>query len=152
MDHWPSILCIAMLTSCVSGPAADVPPEVLDQAARVEVLLARHGFTCAGHAEDVPVEGIQLLDGVFTKEEIVEMRRCSFADHASGFMVEPSGAIVLLFRDENHRRYGYAHLAGLREDGGFWANESYTSIKDPQFTKLPSNNAFKRRRAKTHAP
>jgi hypothetical protein len=30
-----------------------------------------------------------------------------------------------------------------------WANESYVSINDPEFTKLPSN---KRRRAKTHAP
>jgi hypothetical protein len=140
MDTGKTLLLAGVLMSsaCSTPSTLGIPSEVLEARARVESLLARHGFTCAGHPNDADVEVIRGMDTLFSAEQIVELRRCEFSRKAIAYQIDPKGNIVFLFRDEKHGRYGYGHVAALSRDGQLWANESYVSLDAPDFTRLPS--------------
>ncbi len=140
------VVVVIALHGCAINRSVDVPCEVVAQALKVESLVARHGYTCAEHPKGLPVEGIHMFDGVFSEEELLKVRRCTFSPRAHSYMFE-DGAAVFNFKDENRVCRECGHLAGLNEDGNLWANESYSSINNPDFTRMPSNNALKRRRA-----
>jgi hypothetical protein len=114
----------------------NVTPEVVRQRNLVEELVARHGFTCAGHPKNQAVIPLRMFDELFAEEHIVELRRCEVEARAYSYHVEANGSVVFLFRADRAPRR--AHLAGLTKVGGLWLNESYTEVKMPGFRRLPS--------------
>jgi hypothetical protein len=76
-----------------------------------------------------------MFDEKFSPEELLAVRHCQFEQRAYSFRRFPDGTVAFLFRSA--KRPYLAHLAGLTKEDALWANESYTSVTDPGFSRLP---------------
>jgi hypothetical protein len=65
---------------------------------KAEHFVKRHGFTDSGHPVNQPVHSTDILDNIFTTEEqLLEHRRGSLREHASGVVVVGLGQRIVLF-------------------------------------------------------
>jgi hypothetical protein len=62
-----------------------------------EHFVKRHGFTTSGHPTDQPVRTTDIMDHIFTQEQLLEHRRGSLREHASGVVVGGLGQRIVLF-------------------------------------------------------
>ena len=120
------------------------PADVAERRSKVETLVKRHGYTCAGHPTDEPVMLIGILDGSFDCETLLELRKCQLAPSAYSYSRREDGGITFVFRED--REPHKAHLAGIDADGNFWVNHSYWELNGPGFTRLPPNKSLERAR------
>jgi hypothetical protein len=125
-------LATLALVSCTLGPRQAITPDVLRQAQLVAKLLAQQGYTCAPPSQ--PLENVHMFDELFSAKELLDVRHCQFESRAHGFQRYADGTVTFLFKSPRHP--GLAHLAGLTKEGELWANESYASPTDPEFTRL----------------
>ena len=128
-----STFAALFLAGCTLGRHQTITPDVLRQAQLVEQLLARQGYTCAPPSQSL--ESVHMFDEEFSPEELLAVRHCQFEQRAYSFRRFEDGTVTFLFRSA--KRPYLAHLAGLTQEGALWANESYTSVTDPEFSRLP---------------
>jgi hypothetical protein len=65
---------------------------------KAEHFVKRHGFTQLGHPADQPVRTTDIMDNIFTTEEqLLEHRRGSLREHASGVVALGLGQQIVLF-------------------------------------------------------
>ena len=127
-------ISVLFVVGCTLGRHQTITPDVLRQAQLVEQLLARQGYTCAPPSE--PLKNVHLFDEQFSPEELLAVRHCQFEQRAYSFRRSEDGTVAFLFRSA--KRPYLAHLAGLTKESALWANESYTSVNDPEFSRLPT--------------
>ena len=140
------LLSLVALSGCASLFTRAPPADVADRRAKVEALVKRHGYTCAGHPSDEPVMLIGILDENFDCDTLLKLRKCELAPSAYSYKMREDGGITFIFRQD--REPHKAHLAGLDADGSFWTNHSYWELHDPEFTRLPPNKSLERTRAR----
>lgn len=80
--------------------------------AEAEHFVKRHGFTDSGHPADQPVLTTDIMDNLFTREQLLEHRRGSLSEHASGIVSNGFGQRIVLFEP---RAGEVAGLHGYRQ-------------------------------------
>jgi hypothetical protein len=134
-----TLMSLVALNGCASLFSPAPPAGVAETRAKVEALVKRHGYTCAGHPTDEPVMLIGILDENFDCDTLLKLRKCKLAPTAYSYKLREDGGITFIFRED--REPHKAHLAGIDADGSFWTNHSYWKLRDPEFTRLPSNTS-----------
>ena len=139
-----TLASLAAISGCSSLSIPTAPEDVAKKRYEVEMLVKRHGYTCAGHPNDEPVMIIGILDENFDCETLLELRKCALAPHAYSYKRREDGGITFVFAKGRERHK--AHLAGIDADGNFWVNHSYWKLDDPSFSRLPPNKSRERTR------
>jgi hypothetical protein len=135
---------LVAISGCSSLSIPMVPADIAEKRSKVETLVKRHGYTCAGHPADEPVMLIGILDENFDCETLLKLRKCQLAPSAYSYNRREDGGITFVFR-EGRKPYK-AHLAGIDADGNFWVNHSYWELDGPGFTRLPPAKSLERAR------
>jgi hypothetical protein len=138
------LVSLVAVSGCASLFIPEAPADVSEKRSKVETLVKRHGYTCAGHPVDEPVMLIGILDENFDCETLLEQRKCALAPFAYSYKRREDGGITFVFRQD--REPYKAHLAGIDVDGSFWVNHSYWELNDPGFTRLPPKKSLERTR------
>lgn len=62
-----------------------------------EHFVKRHGFTSSGHPTDQPVLTTDIMDNLYTREQLLDHRRDSLSEFASGIVSKGFGQRIVLF-------------------------------------------------------
>ena len=129
--------CILLLSACVGFQESNLPMEVIQQRERIEELVLRHGFTCAGHPSNEPVMLVRMMDNLFSREKLLKLRKCAVERSAHSYNLSKDGSVTFIFL---RAKFPYlAHFARVTKEGYLNINESYADKDDPEFVKLPPN-------------
>jgi len=80
--------------------------------AAAEEFILRNGFTLHGHPADKPVLQTDILDGIYTREKLLESRRASIQERASGIVTIGFAQRIVLFQPG---ATGFEGLRGYRQ-------------------------------------
>jgi hypothetical protein len=141
-----ALASLVVVSGCSSLVVPVAPADIAEKRSKVETLVKRHGYTCAGHPTDEPVILIGILDENFDCETLLKLRKCQLAPSAYSYSLRDDGGIKFVFRGD--REPHKAHLAGIDAEGNFWVNHSYWELNGPGFTRLPPNKSLERTRGR----
>jgi len=94
------ILFIAIaLTACAShGGVRELTVKELSAVQSSEAFIARHGYTAEGHPTNLPVENVEVLDPLASRQDLVKWRRGTMESKAFGIAKAAPGVSWVLFR------------------------------------------------------
>ena len=94
------ILFIAMaLTACAShGGVRELTAKEQSAVQSSEAFIARHGYTAEGHPTNLPVENVEVLDPLASRQDLVKWRRGTMESKAFGIAKAAPGVSWVLFR------------------------------------------------------
>lgn len=86
------------LAACAShGGARDLTVMELSAVQSAEAFIARHGYTAEGHPSNLPVEDVEVLDPLASREDLVKWRRGTMEPKAFGIAKAAPGVSWVLF-------------------------------------------------------
>jgi hypothetical protein len=90
----PTILLLAVVAGCQTVVVSE--PEL--QAVRAaEALVTRSGYTVAGHPKDLPVQPVEIFDGMSSDQELIDQRRGQLVPSALGIEDRGEGVYWVYF-------------------------------------------------------
>ncbi len=94
-----AILLFALaLTACASLSSSRPPTETeLAAVQSAEAFVARHGYTAAGHPAGLPIENVEVLDPIASRDDLVKWRRNTMEPKAFGIAEAAPGVSWVLF-------------------------------------------------------
>jgi hypothetical protein len=95
------VLLIAMaLAACTShGGVRELTAKELSAVHSAEAFVSRHGYTAAGHPPHLPVENVEVLDPLASREDLVKWRHGTMESKAFGIAkAAPSVSWILFHR------------------------------------------------------
>src|SRR5678816_641543 len=69
---------------CVSSHSRPLTTTENRAVQSAEAFIARHGYTATGHPSDLPVENVEVLDPLASREQLVQWRRATLEPRAFG--------------------------------------------------------------------
>lgn len=93
-----------ILMSCAAMPSHQITTKEVQAVTSAEAFISRHGYTSKGHPKDLPVEDVEVMDGLATPEELIERRRNTLEPIAFGVTpcVCEADAYYVFFYRINH--------------------------------------------------
>ena len=82
---------------CVSSHSRPLTTTENRAVQSAEAFIARHGYTTTGHPSDLPVENVEVLDPLASREQLVQWRRATLEPRAFGIAYAAPGVYWVLF-------------------------------------------------------
>ena len=101
------------LSACASLGNRQLSGTEIAAVQSAETFIARHGYTAAGHSQNLPVENVEVLDLLSSREELVKWRRASLEPRAFGIAQAAPGVSWVLF----HRLGDNTEFRAVRVEG-----------------------------------
>ena len=117
--------------SCTHNSSSELSLEEIRAVEVAEKYILRHGFTSKGHPEKLPVEYVDVLDPVFTENQIVTKRFNTLQDKATGLVNKKSVIYILFSRVNEPNDFGVVAVSN-----------SVTKLLHS--TPIPENSNWKR--------
>ena len=94
------ILLMALsLTACASlGISRSLTNTEFAAVQSAETFIARHGYTAAGHPAGLPVENVEVLDPIASRDDLVKWRKGTMEPKAFGIAEAAPNVSWVLFR------------------------------------------------------
>jgi len=92
------LIFVLTMTACASlGSSRPLTEEERAAVQSAETFIARHGYTAAGHPAGVPVENVEVLDPIASREDLVQWRKNTMESKAFGIAEAAPGVSWVLF-------------------------------------------------------
>ena len=86
------------LTACASlGGSRPLTETERAAVQSAETFIARHGYTAAGHPAGLPVENVEVLDPIASRDDLVQWRKNTTEPKAFGIAEAAPGVSWVLF-------------------------------------------------------
>jgi hypothetical protein len=93
-----ALFAIALaLAACTSLGSRQLSGTEIAAVQSAEAFVARHGYTSAGHPQDLPVENVEVLDPISSQEDLLAWRRATLESKAFGIAQASPGVSWVLF-------------------------------------------------------
>jgi hypothetical protein len=90
----PTILLLVAITGCQS---VVISASELEAVRAAEALVTRSGYTIAGHPTDLPVQPVEIFDGLSSDQELIDQRRGQLVPNALGVEDRGEGVYWVYF-------------------------------------------------------
>jgi len=90
-------LAIALTACALHGGARELMATERSAVQSAEAFIARHGYTADGHPTNLPVENVEVLDPIASREDLVKWRRGTMESKAFGIAKAAPGVSWVLF-------------------------------------------------------
>ena len=86
-----------VLSACASLGSRQLSSTEIAAVQSAETFISRHGYTAAGHPQNLPVENVEVLDPLASREELVKWRSATLEPKAFGIAPAAPGVSWVLF-------------------------------------------------------
>ncbi len=129
-------VCATLLLSACSWQTAAETPELREAQSALDQFLRRHGFTEAGHPDDLPVQHVSLWDGLSGDAEIKRERKASLSGSPFCVLQPAKYPYTFVFRKEE------ADIAvRIEANGSGWVHEANPVVTPRNCQRLPVDRA-----------
>ncbi|MBH9554033.1 hypothetical protein [Inhella gelatinilytica] len=106
---------VVLIAACASlGSTRELTNEENGAVKSAEKFVVRHGLTAAGHAADLPVENIEVMDQFTDRDQLVKHRRGMVEETAFGIAsVAPHVYWVLFNRPGDPKEFKAIRVEGV---------------------------------------
>ena len=125
-------LFLMILTSC---KVLEISPSEAQAVQAAQAFVARNGYSSSGHPNNLPVQHVEIFDGIASDAELIEQRRGMLEPNAIGIEDKGQGAYWVYFATTG--RSDHPRIVVV-EDGKAWQvfHQSY-GPPGPQMKRIP---------------
>jgi len=78
------LVLVPILVASAGCRSVSISPQELQAVHSAEVFVARNGYTTAGHPKDLPVQPVEIFDGLSSDQELIDQRQGQLKPNAIG--------------------------------------------------------------------
>ena len=131
------VCAILILPACSWQTAADTS-ELREAQSMLDQFLLRHGFTEAGHPDDLPVQHVSLWDGLSDDEELKKNRKATLSGPPFCVLKPAEYPYAFVFRTEEGST---AISISIEADGSGWVHEANPIVTRRNCMRLPDGRS-----------
>jgi hypothetical protein len=134
---------VTSLAGCALPQAGELNALEIAAVGSADAVVARHGYTAAGHPSDEPVENVEVLDPVADRADLVNWRKGTLEAHAFAITACqcPSDAYYVFFHTTN-KDGGYRAVL-VRDGVAVQVVHTQLLLDGWPWKSVPSNNRWR---------